>query len=112
MSRISKELIEDGICKEAPLDRGETQRGRPSVALRINPKGGFLIAISISSFSRLISVIDIAGNQHHQRAIPKYITAVGQKTVEFVGKYIDQLISDNKLDRRLILGAVVRLCPA
>ena len=109
MSRISKELIEDGICEEAPFDRDETQRGRPSVALRINPKGGFLIAISISSFSRLISVIDIAGNQHHQRAIPKHITAVGQKTVEFVGKYIDQLISDNKLDRRLILGAVMTI---
>ena len=109
MSRISKELIEDGICEEAPLVRGETQRGRPGVALCINPKGGFLIAISISSFSRIISVIDIAGNQHHQQAIPKHLTATGQKTVDFVGKYVDQLIADNELDRRLILGAVMTI---
>ena len=109
MSRISKELIKDGICEEAPLVRGETQRGRPGVALCINPKGGFLIAISISSFSRMITVIDIAGNQHHQQAIPNHITAKGPKTVDFVGKYIDQLIFDNKLDRRLILGAVMTI---
>ncbi|MEP2783270.1 MAG: ROK family protein [Pseudoruegeria sp.] len=109
MSRISKELIEDGICKEAPLVRGETQRGRPGVALVINPKGGFLIAISISSFSRIITVIDIAGNQHQQQAIPIHITETGQQTVDFVGKYIDKLISDNTLDRRRILGAVMTI---
>ena len=109
MSRISKELIEDGICEEAPLERGEAQRGRPGVALRINPKGGFLVAISISSFSRMITVIDIAGNQHHQQAIPKHMTATGQKTVDFVGKYIDQLIFNNTLDRRFMLGAVMTI---
>ncbi|MEP1588172.1 MAG: ROK family protein [Tateyamaria sp.] len=109
MSRISKELIEDGICEEAPLVRSETQRGRPGVALRISAKGGFLVAISISSFSRMITVIDIAGNLHHQQAIPKHVTATGKDTVDFVGKFIDQLIFDNVLDRRLILGAVMTI---
>lgn len=109
MSRISKELIEDGICEEAPLVRSETQRGRPGVALRISAKGGFFVAISISSFSRMIMIIDIAGNQHHQQAIPKHMTATGQQTVDFVGKYVDQLIFGNRLDRRLILGAVMTI---
>ena len=94
---------------EAPLARGETQRGRPGVALRINPQGGFLIAISISSFSRLISVVDISGNQQHQQMIPKHVTASGPGTVEFIGQYIDRLVSGNKLDRRLILGATLTI---
>ena len=109
LSRISKELITDGICVEAPLQRGETQRGRPGVALRINPHGGVLIAISISSFSRLISIVDISGTQLHQQSIPKHVTASGPGTVEFIGRYVDRLVSDNRLDRRLILGATLTI---
>ncbi|MEP5729482.1 MAG: ROK family protein [Sulfitobacter sp.] len=109
LSRISKELIADGICVEAPLVRDEAQRGRPGVALRINAQGGFLIAISISSFSRLISIVDISGGQHHQQLIPVHVTTSGPDTVEFIGRYIDQLVATNKLDRRRVLGATLTI---
>lgn len=109
VSRISKELIADGICLEATLVRDEAQRGRPGVALQINPQGGFLIAISISSFSRLISIVDISGKLHHQESIPGHVTTSGPDTVKFVGHYVDQLVRENKLDRRLVLGATLTI---
>ncbi len=105
LSRISKELIADGICIEAPNTRDVSQRGRPSVALQINAKGGYLIAISISSFSRLISVIDIAGNQKYVHKMPKGVILSGADTVAFIGDYIDGLVAEKVLDRALILGA-------
>lgn len=89
--------------------RDTAQRGRPGVALRINPQGGFLIAISISSFSKVITIVDISGAQHHQKVIPLHVTMSGADTVEFIGRYIDQLVFANKLDRRLILGATLTL---
>ncbi|MEP3394160.1 MAG: ROK family protein [Litoreibacter sp.] len=54
-------------------------------------------------------MIDISGQQHEQTKIPKHVTCTGHDTVEFVGKYIDGLVSANKLDRRLILGAVMTI---
>lgn len=109
VSRISKELIADGICVEAPRGRDGNQRGRPGVALRINADGGFLIAISISSFSRLISIVDISGEQHHRQLIPIHVTMSGPDTVEFIGRYVDGLVSGNLIDRRLILGATLTI---
>lgn len=109
VSRISKELIADGVCVEAPLVRNEIQRGRPGVALCINPNCGSLIAISISSFSRMISIIDICGEQHYQEPIPIHVTASGPDTVEFIGQFVDGLVFANRLDRRLIWGATLTL---
>lgn len=105
LSRISKELIEDGICVEAPISREGSHRGRPGVALQINPKGGYLIAISISSFSRLISIIDLCGKRQLQQEVPKQVTLSGADTVAFVADYIDGLVRKNILRRDLVLGA-------
>lgn len=109
LSRISRELIADGICVEAPNSRDGNQRGRPSVALQINAKGGNLIAISISSFSRIISIIDIAGQQKYAHQIPKHVILSGADTVAYIADYIDGLVADKILDRALILGASLTL---
>ncbi|MEO9819277.1 MAG: ROK family transcriptional regulator [Paracoccaceae bacterium] len=105
LSRISKELIADGICIEAPITREGGQRGRPGVAIQINPKGGYLIAISISSFSRLISIIDLCGTVQLQQEIPKQVTLSGADTVAFISDYIDGLVRKAVLKRDQILGA-------
>ena len=105
LSRISKELIADGICIEAPITREDGQRGRPGVALQINPKGGYLIAISISSFSRLISIIDLCGKPLLQQEIPKQVTLSGADTVAFIAEYVEGLVRENILQRHLLLGA-------
>ncbi|MEH6740855.1 MAG: ROK family protein [Sulfitobacter sp.] len=79
------------------------------MALQINAKGGNLIAISISSFSRIISVIDIAGQQKHAHQIPKQVILSGADTVAYIADYIDGLVADEVLDRALILGASLTL---
>ncbi|MEP4194399.1 MAG: ROK family protein [Aliishimia sp.] len=109
LSRISRELIAQGICVDAPISRDGSQRGRPSVALKINAMGGFLVAISISSFSRLISIVDISGQQHHQQEIPKSVISSAPETVAFIGDFVDKLVAKRLLDRSLIIGASLTL---
>lgn len=105
LSRISKELIAQGICLDAPISRDGSQRGRPSIALQINAEGGYLVAISISSYSRLISIVDIAGQRHYQQEIPKDILHSAASTIDFVGAYVDQLIAEKRLEKSRIIGA-------
>ncbi|MEP5758805.1 MAG: ROK family transcriptional regulator [Litoreibacter sp.] len=109
LSRISRELIAQGVCREVPTSRENGQRGRPSVALQINAKGGYLVAISISSFSRLVSIVDISGKRHFHQEIPKEVTASGETTVAFIGDYVDRLISAQELARGKIIGAALTL---
>lgn len=107
ISRIVKELIAEGICFEESLVRKNNPLGRPHVGLRINPAGGFLIAVSVSSMSRLISVTDVAGDTHHQTEIPMDTVQSAEDTVEFIGHYIDTLVSERLVQRNRILGAVL-----
>lgn len=109
LSRISRELITQGICLETPVTREGGQRGRPSVALRINARGGYLVAVSISSFSRLISIVDISGQRHHQQEIPKPVISSAADTVTFIGEYVDRLVAEQFLERKLIIGAALTI---
>lgn len=105
LSRISKELIAQGICIEAPISRKGNHRGRPSVALQINAHGGYLIAVSISSYSRLISMIDITGQRHYKQEIPKDRLHSASLAIDFIGDYIETLIEEKGLNKNKIIGA-------
>ncbi|NRA88945.1 MAG: ROK family transcriptional regulator [Rhizobiales bacterium] len=109
VSRITKELIAEDICFEDPVLRKDNQLGRPNVSLHINPAGGFLIAISLSSMSRLISVTDVSGHTHHQKEIPMETVLSAANTIEYIGDYIDKLVSNGLLQRNRVLGAVLSI---
>lgn len=104
LSRIAKELIDQGICIEAPISRESSQRGRPSVALQINADGGYLIAVSISSYTRIITVIDIIGKRHYEQQIPKDILTSAQDTISFIGSYVNGLVGQGHIDKNRIIG--------
>lgn len=109
LSRISKELIAQGICVEAPISREGNHRGRPSVALQINARGGYLIAVSISSYSRLISIVDITGHRHYEQEIPKDTLHSAAAAIDFIGKYVETLIAEKRLEKKQIIGAAFTL---
>ena len=109
VSRITKDLIAQGIFTEAPVTCDGNQRGRPSIELKINPDWGFLVAISISSYSRLISIVDVAGKRRNQKEIPIEIIRSASSTVDFVGDYVDELVEMKLLTRDKIIGAAFGL---
>lgn len=109
LSRISKELIDQGICIEEATPRKDSRRGRPSVALQINAGGGYLVAISISSYARIISIIDITGNRRFEQEIPSEVLHSAADTIAFIGAYVDQLAVEKVVKKESIIGAALTI---
>ena len=59
VSRITMELIDEGLCYEGAAYRTDNQLGRRRVELRVNPDGGFVLALCLSVFSRMAVITDI-----------------------------------------------------
>lgn len=107
ISRITKDLIAEGVCQEVSPQRRESQNGRPNIGLQINPTVGFVICASLSSLSRVVSMTDVSGKRHHERQIPEAIIQNGPDTIEFIGCFVDELIADGHLTRDYLLGAAL-----
>lgn len=109
ISRITKELIAEGVCCEGQSYRSENQLGRHQTDIFINPEGGFVIAICISAFSRVVTIIDLSGKTQHQTNIPVKAVKSPQSAVKFICDYVEELISSNALNSDKILGAALAI---
>ncbi|GAA0418028.1 ROK family transcriptional regulator [Cocleimonas flava] len=109
ISRITKELIDDGVCYEGESYRSENQLGRHQTDIFINPEGGFVIAICISAFSQIVRIADLSGKTRYQTEIPVKDVESPEAAVKFISSYIDKTVSDNALNREKILGAVLAI---
>lgn len=105
VSRITKELIARGICYEGRSVSGQSRLGRRQVELQINPDGGFVIAVCLSAFSRLIAVTDLVGHRRHQVDMPKRAARSAKAAATFIAQAIDNLAEDGVFDRQRLLGA-------
>ncbi len=105
ISRITRELITEGICFEDHSYHAHTKLGRRRADLRVNPEGGYVIAICLSAFSRMIVVADLAGQNHHHVKIPTSQSKTAVDAIDFVGAYIDDLIAKGSIKSNRILGA-------
>ena len=62
ISAISSDLIAEGVLSEAKgSEGGPLKRGRPQVAIALNPAAASVIAIVLSLNSLSVSLIDYAG---------------------------------------------------
>ena len=62
ISAISSDLIAEGIlCETKSTDGTPQKRGRPQVALRLNPDAAAVVAMSLSLNSLASAVVDYAG---------------------------------------------------
>ncbi len=109
ISRITKELIAEGICCENQSYRSKNKLGRRPTSIRINPEGGFVIAICLTVFSRLITITDLSGKKHHQVKIPVKAVKSPESAVEFIANYVDKLTASDALSRDKILGAALAI---
>jgi len=109
ISRITKELISEGVCCESEPYRSENQLGRYQTDIYINPEGGLVIAICISSLSSDITINDLSGSIRYQTKIPLKALTSPESAVDFISSYIEGLIENKSLKKKKILGAVLSM---
>lgn len=105
ISRITKELIDEGICYEGAAYRAENQFGRRRTKLHVNPDSGFVVVLCFSVFSRIAALTDITGKRRFETEIPARAARTAKASINFVGDWLDKLIASGKIDRRRLLGA-------
>ena len=109
ISRITKELIAEGVCCEGKSYQSGNQLGRHQTDIFINPEGGFVIAICISAFSRIITITDISGKTHHEAKIPLQAVKSPKSAIEFISNYVEELTKNGALNRKKVLGAALAI---
>ena len=107
VSRISRELIEEGFCCEEDTSRKGRRLGRRGTELRIKPDGRLVIAVSLSAFSKRVALTDLLGNTLHAAEIPPRFAESAAAAVEFAGGFIDDAVAAHGVARQRILGAAV-----
>ena len=107
VSRIARELIEEGYCCEGDATRRGRRLGRRSTELRIKPDGRLVIAVSLSAFLKRVALTDLLGDTLHATQIPSRFARTASAAVDFIGEFIDDTVADHGIDRRRILGAAV-----
>ena len=96
VSTITSELIEAGLVIETgqPAREADTSRGRPPVALTVQPRARFVAGIKLSSPAHSAVIVDFAGNTIAEAAIPRrharHSTAdIIEETEAVLGKALD-----------------------
>ncbi len=107
VSRIARELIEEGYCCEGDPGRRGRRLGRRRTELRIKPDGRLVIAVSLSAFSKRVALTDLLGNTLHAAEVPPRSVESAAAAVDFVGRFIDETVADHGIARHRILGAAV-----
>ena len=115
ISRITKELIAEGICCEGNPYRAEKRLGRRRIEVCVDPNGGAVIAVCLSAFSRRIAVTDLLGKTIYEKTIPARAIKSARSTVNYIAEYVNELVNSKKLPRSKILGAAITIagsiCP-
>lgn len=110
ISAISSDLIAEGIlCETKSTDGTPQKRGRPQVALRLNPDAAAVVAMSLSLNSLAAAVVDYAGQlvaAEHTR-LPTLTMAADELTgraVTLLQKLVDGRPAGASPIRRIVLA--------
>ena len=105
ISTISADLIGEGILSE--VKNGETsalKRGRPQVALGLNPDAAVVLAVVLSLNSLSASLIDYAGKPvAHDISRPPTLTMAAADLIEAVKASVRRLLQKQELNGRRVL---------
>lgn len=94
ISTISSDLIEEGILAQARVaDTGVLKRGRPQVALDLNPQAACVVSIALSLNTLSASLIDYSGKAiAHDFSRPTTLTLDQDELVDAVNAAVRRLL--------------------
>ena len=112
VSRISRELIDEGIVEEDQATEDPSRRGRRFVSLKIRPKGCFVAGISINAFRQDVVLADMSNAVLANRRIDFDDLSNPVKVLEQSVKELKQLIENSDINRQRLIACGVTITGA
>ncbi len=109
ISRISRELLEVGLLREADQCAENGRVGRPSVGLQLGYDGAFVLGIDISANSQSICLVNIRGDVLARRSLQLDPSAPAGRTIRMAAATAAQMVGKSAIDRARLLGAGVAI---
>ena len=69
VSRITRDLLGEGLVRTAPLPADPTGRGRPNVGLALNPDGLYVLSVCLTAYEQKLSVVGATGERVMENAV-------------------------------------------
>ena len=100
VSALVASLIEEGLIIETPSDQGATGRGRPRVALRVNPGACRFAGAKLNDGAITVGVMDFAGAVLSETTVPLAGGAVApEEMTSTLAAGLDAALEDARLTR-------------
>ena len=107
VSRLSNELIRRGLI--TPINRSESDGGRPADLLVINPTAGYVIGLEVNSAIQKAAVVNLQGEVVFSLVDEALFPGNRDKAVEYLHDFVQRLISLSQLPPDKILGMGIGL---
>ncbi len=101
ISSITRELLEQGLIKEA--GRSEGLRGQPQIYLEANAKAGYSIGVHLDEGCCTLLMLDLKRQSLAKKTIP-CDTANPETTIKALVGVIEETIAELKIERQKIWG--------
>ena len=112
VSRISRELIDEGIVEEDQAQEDPSRRGRRFIGLKIRPKGCFVSGISINAFRQDVVLADMSNAILASRRIDFSDLSDPEKVLQESVEELKQLIEKSGIDQQRLIGCGVTITGA
>lgn len=107
VSRIVSELYDQDFMYE--IDQVTSGVGRKAVLLQVNPSSVISIGVEIDKSGIQIGVVDLDGKVKARKFIERERWESSEITLERIGQGILELLEENSIDRRKVVGIGVGL---
>ena len=107
VSRLVKELVNEGICRSDGERSSNRMLGRRPSFVSLNTDHGWVVAVCLSAFSKAISIIDIAGNKQFEASIPEDNSKTPEVAARFIAKTVQSFLTTHQSTAGKLLGCAV-----
>ncbi len=109
ISRITRDLIAEGLLLEAGTLSNQEGPGRRFVKLEINPHGGYVIGFGINAFEQVVRLTDLHNQEIATRNLPLESLSDPDHVLDVAAQQVHELIKAAKIKRSRVLGAGVAI---
>lgn len=112
VSRISREFIEAGLVTEGESLPAPNRPGRRFVTLDVNPKGGYILGISINAFQQTITLANLKNRAIARRELSLEAFADPAEVLAQVAHAACDIIEEAGIPRGRIFGGSIAVAGA
>jgi predicted NBD/HSP70 family sugar kinase len=109
VSRITGELIENGLLREGSTFAEERKAGPRFVQLQLNGDGAYVVGIGIGASEQAVSLANACGEVLVSRRINMPLGSDPQRAIAYAASETEELVRTAAVDRRRLLGVGVAI---